>query len=210
MSSIIRQYGQEPEQVLKEYRYNIVSYDDGEVKDYGKIINMTIESIKQKNDCSGEDLRPVLNEIVLWKVNRIVDVDDEVLLKTFQYCNNVKGPEDVLSNEQQIKEIVEKLLSAKKGIRIAMASTILHFFNPNAFPIIDTRAYRAIHCDEPSNKIPQGKSEAVDCYIKYIKDCLEIWKNGCEGVRSLNECGKGFEYIDRYLYQCDKRAKNRI
>ncbi len=200
-----RQNEIDPEIVLNEYSYNIVDETD-----YGKNIKTNVVSLREKSVINGEELKPVLNEIVLWKVDRIVDVDNESLLTVFNFCKEVCGPEDVLNREDETKKVVRSLLDAKKGIRIAMASTILHFFNENAFPIIDTRAYRTAYSDS-SKKVPQGKNDDAVCtYIDYIRKCLGIFEKGLDGAKSLKKCGKSFKDVDKYLYQCDKNASNKI
>ncbi len=68
-----------------------------------------------------------------------------------------------------------------------MASSVLHFFNPKCFPIIDRRAYRTIYKE---NKY----KEDIVVYISYIKDCLKIAKHH----------DIPFEIIDKILYQYDK------
>jgi hypothetical protein len=65
----------------------------------------------------------VINEIVLWKVNRYAAVDDEIL----ELINTI-GPNDKVLNVSLTRSILEKLLKCN-GIQLAMASTILRFRN---------------------------------------------------------------------------------
>ncbi len=73
------------------------------------------------------------------------------------------------------------------GISLPLASTILKFYQSNAFPIIDQRAYRQAF----STKLPNKAS--ADLYLKYIKKCIEIGKK----YKIL------FGKIDEVLYQKD-------
>ena len=79
-----------------------------------------------------------------------------------------------------------------------MASTILHFFHPSTYLIMDQRAYRVIFKEEmPNNPSPQ-------MYTMYLKKCVKYYKD-----QKLNP-DIAFELLDRYLYQMDKEMKNKV
>lgn len=159
------------------------------------------EIIDRISKCSGKnerENRDIINSIVLWKVNRQVNIGNlfnEILnLKTTnfdEFCNKAKAVED----------IVGKLLGVN-GVRIAMASTILKMFYPEVFPIIDQRAYRELYGKE----MPAwtSKKKWQDEYIKYVKDCHEYYNRKCRGQL------KFFADLDKVLYQIDKDKKNKI
>lgn len=146
-------------------------------------------------------LNDIVNEIVLWKVNRRVSFgDDKELLNDIWNLENVKIAEmDSLPDEwaQKTEEIVRRMLVCR-GIKIPMASTILHFFHPSTYLIMDQRAYRVINKKEmPSDPSPQD-------YTKYLKDGVAYYKG-----QNLNP-DIPFEMLDRYLYQMDKEMKNKV
>ncbi len=82
-----------------------------------------------------------------------------------------------------------------------MASTILHFYNPETFPIIDQRAYRELY-EKEAPRFTEKNS--CDIYVKYIKDCYKYWEDNCKCV------GIEFSDIDKILYQLDKNNKKPI
>ena len=75
----------------------------------------------------------IINEIVLWKVNRYAAIDNE----TLNLINQIKK-EDTQLNVKLTSTILLRLLcKEQKGFRLAMASTILRFKNPKIYQIID-------------------------------------------------------------------------
>ncbi|MBO5337248.1 MAG: hypothetical protein J6A94_09005 [Lachnospiraceae bacterium] len=82
-----------------------------------------------------------------------------------------------------------------------MASTVLHFYFPNVYPIIDQRAYRELYgTDYPKNTF---KVEVlVALYLKYIADCYKYQQKNCPEIP--------FAKIDKVLYQLDKEKGNRV
>ena len=126
-----------------------------------------------------------LNEIVLWKVNRYPEVNQEVLDK----INDLRRS----YSEEKGKEVL-KLLLGKKGFALPMASTVLRFALPQRFQIIDQRVYRLIIPGVKELKIPTNEDQQVDFYFDY----LENLKATC------NKYGISFEKADRILYEVDK------
>lgn len=51
-----------------------------------------------------------------------------------------------------------------------MASTILHFYNPDTFPIIDQRAYRELRSEEMPQNIK--KEKVFDIYYERLTEML--------------------------------------
>ena len=77
--------------------------------------------------------RDIINEIVLWKMNRRPQVTEELIDAIFS-LKEIKTPLQVLTDEKT-ERVVEKLLQTK-GMQLPMASTVLHFYYPEIFPII--------------------------------------------------------------------------
>lgn len=145
---------------------------------------------KKLDDISSDFNQEIINEIVLWKVNRFVEIDDE----TFSLLNNIRK-EDNIIDENLTKRILEKLLCKEitKGVQLAMASTILRFKNPKIYQIIDQRVYRFIY-GKIMPKYFSSIDVQIETYLQYLKDLRSI----------CNEKGIPFELSDRILYQLDK------
>lgn len=114
----------------------------------------------------------IINEIVLWKVNRYVEMDPNTLSLLNQIT---KGSE--LLNRDFTREILENLLNTK-GIQLAMASTILRFKNPNIYQIIDQRVYRLIF-EKNMPRYFASVTAQVDCYLEYLEklnDCCKTYQ----------------------------------
>ena len=142
--------------------------------------------------------RDIINEIVLWKMNRRPQVTEELIDAIFS-LKEIKTPLQVLTDEKTGR-VVEKLLQTK-GMQLPMASTVLHFYYPEIFPIIDQRAYRELYAmDYPKTmtKIPM----LTELYLKYIKDCWEYQQEKCPEI--------AFSQIDKVLYQLDKEKGNKV
>ncbi len=106
------------EEHLKNEKYN-----------YQPILTKKLDSISSDFD------QEIINQIVLWKVNRYAEIDNE----TLSLLNSI-NKEDTFLNQSLTKQVLAKLLSTK-GIQLAMASTILRFKNPKIYQIIDQRVY---------------------------------------------------------------------
>lgn len=102
--------------------------------------------------------------------------------------------------DEKTAQVIEKLLQTK-GMQLPMASTVLHFYYPEVFPIIDQRAYRELYAmDYPKTmtKIPM----LTELYRKYVKDCWEYQQEKCPEI--------AFSQIDKVLYQLDKEKGNKV
>jgi hypothetical protein len=140
----------------------------------------------------------IINEIVLWKVNRYANVDND----TLKLLNEIGTRSRELDIEKTRK--ILKTLIQKKGIQLPMASTILRFKNKNIYQIIDQRVYRIIYKDKklklkthPNDK---NLNDQVDLYIQYLKDLTEV----CTKLKIP------FDKSDRILFMADKRINKDI
>lgn len=173
--------------ILEQYRYE----SDQEIKHRAAEID--------KLDY--EDNRDLINEIVLWKLNRSVQISDETIEKIHELAKIVHKPIDVVDCKEA-KQVIFDLLESK-GIKIAMASTILHFYYPSIFPIIDQRAYRELMGEDMPIYNAKGKNSSyVDLYCDYIEKCIRYKEEICPEIE--------FEYIDKILYQLDKNKKKKV
>lgn len=144
--------------------------------------------LTKKLDLISSDFdQEIINQIVLWKVNRYAEIDNE----TFSLLNSIKK-EDTFLNESLTKQILEKLLSTK-GIQLAMASTILRFKNPKIYQIIDQRVYRFIY----GKKLPKYFG-TIETQVKLYFDYLQELRSVCE-QKEIN-----YELSDRIIYELDK------
>ena len=103
---------------------NRFTYDDG--TDIRKRVSAAEVDDYREN-------RDIINEIVLWKMNRRPQVTEELIDAIFSLKEN-KTPLQALSDEKTAK-VVEKLLQTK-GMQLPMASTVLHFYYPEVFLLL--------------------------------------------------------------------------
>ena len=135
----------------------------------------------------------IINEIVLWKVNRYSFLDDE----TFSVLNKINKVDLVLDIELTT-EILTKLLNTK-GIQLAMASTIMRFKNPNIYQIIDQWVYRFVYGIEMP-KYFSSIEKQIDFYIEYLQKLKQV----------CIEKGIDFNLSDRIIYELDKLHNKEI
>jgi len=134
----------------------------------------------------------IINEIVLWKVNRYAQFDDE----SIELLNHIKKTSTTLDIDLT-KKLLKKLLNIK-GIKIAIASTILRFKNPSIYQIIDQRVYRIIYWTSMSNI--RKDEDTIQNYIEYLTKLREV-------------CSKykiEFTESDRILYALDKEINSGV
>jgi hypothetical protein len=140
----------------------------------------------------------IINEIILWKVNRYANVDND----TLKLLNDIGTTSTVLDIEKTRK--ILKMLIQKKGIQLPMASTMLRFKNKNIYQIIDQRVYRIIYKDKKlklkTHLNDKNLNDQVDLYIQYLKDLTEV----CEKLEIR------FDESDRILFMADKRINKDI
>ncbi len=180
-------YNGDAKKVLKKYKYN------------------SVDSIRKRVDeCdnnSEDELKNIINEIVLWKLNRMVFVDKMTTSKLIE-LKNIKSAEDAITVDKDKVIMSMTCLLNSKGIRCPMASTIMHFFNPNVFPIFDQRAYRVIY--KLDYKTSNNAKENVKMYMDYLEKCIIYYKNNNLDIFFP------FSEIDKYLYQLDKEIGNKV
>jgi len=128
-----------------------------------------------------------INEIVLWKVNRYVRLNE----RTLELLNGVAELRH--GAHRQASEALASLLDTR-GVDLPMASTFLRFRNPRAFQIIDRHAYRAVY----GRSYPLYGASSVESkrtlYFAYLDELIDLAES--KGVE--------FELLDRMLYVFDK------
>ena len=139
-----------------------------------------------------------INEIVLWKVNRYAEVDEE----TLNLINSI-DPNSAELDVEKTTAILMGLLRTK-GIQLPMASTILRFRNKHVYQIIDQRVYRIINPNQTleirSYQSDKNREEQIDLYIRYLNDL----KAAC--LRHAIP----FDDADRILYMADRRINKTV
>jgi hypothetical protein len=140
----------------------------------------------------------VINEIVLWKVNRYAEFNESIL--NALNSNKLKSKE---INIEYTGKVLNELLY-QKGVQLPMASTILRFINLNVYQIIDQRVYRILYKGKSlklkSVNNHKNNKEQIEIYLQYLID-----------LRSLSEILLiPFKYADRILYKFDKRINKNI
>ncbi len=147
-----------------------------------------LELTKKLDDLHSDFNHEILNEIVLWKVNRYVKFEEETI-----HLLNKTNPKSEKLDEKLTNDILNNLLrEEQKGIQLAMASTILRFRNPKIYQILDQRVYRFIY-----GKVFKKESKIdsqIKMYLKYLNDLKEV----CEKHQI------DFKEADRILYSMDK------
>ena len=145
-----------------------------------------------------QENKDIINEIVLWKINRMPQITPQVIEEIYDLAA-IKDPMEASENQATFSVIV-KLLGAK-GIRLPMASTILHFYHPALYPIIDQRAYRELYREEYPKYLIK-KEALAQLYMQYVRDCYAFQQKNCPDIL--------FEQIDKILYQLDKEKGNKV
>ncbi len=185
------------------------------------------EFTKREDSEKRNELLDIINQIVLWKVHRAVSINDSVLSKLMDpiFDEGIspdnsgaasieeidawwKKKENKLFAESVLKEMLNP---PGNGIRLPMASTILHFLHPNTFLIIDQRSYRVATSSCNPNKEPSHyeltytNDNAWDIYLEYMNNCIKYYREN-----NLKEAKIPFRELDRYTYQLDKEIGNKV
>lgn len=191
----------EAEKILSKYNY---SWDG------------IVERIQNASFTNEQENADIINSIVLWKINRQVTIDNALIMNIRNFSKKLTSIKDIIGNngnKDELKKLLTEMLKCH-GIRIAMASTILKMFNPNVFPIIDQRAYRAVsvllsvwpnvfpindqqaYRDATQNDLKVGNVDKdVENYIDYIGQVEKCRKKNCPKIE--------FSKMDAFLYQID-------
>ena len=130
----------------------------------------------------------VVNEIVLWKVNRYAPLEPEAL-------EALNGLKEISHKKHRTAEDALRTLLRQPGIDLPMASTLMRFRNPSTFQIIDRRAYRAVNGDDYPLYSTSGAKRKADLYFDYLDKLIEL----------ATEKGIEFRHLDRILYVFDKQ-----
>jgi len=183
---IIKYNNNNPSRILANYRY-----------DSGQSI---FTEIQNANGGDTDGLINTINKIVLWKINRSVSIDDQTLLNLLAVRTFGSATEALKNHQEEIRKLLTSLLKSK-GVRLAVASTFLHFFNKSAFPIFDQRSYRVIYLkDYKASTILKAN---VDLYLEYLEKCISYYNTIIKNAFPFSE-------IDKYLYQLDIEAGNTV
>ncbi|MBP8849930.1 MAG: hypothetical protein KBG80_05175 [Breznakibacter sp.] len=168
--------------------------DDFEIIEEDNDFNYQKELTAKLDNFNSDFDQNMLNEIVLWKVNRYAKFDKE----TLDLLNSIDRDSYEL-DEKLTMQILRALLNTK-GVQLPMASTILRFRNPKVYQIIDQRVYRIINKNLTLKSNRTNINELIDLYLKYLEDLKIV----CQ-VKGLN-----YKDADRTLYLADKRINKNI
>jgi hypothetical protein len=105
----------------------------------------------------------LINEIVLWKVNRYAELN----LETLDKLNCIKKSDKEL-DKKLTRAILSDLLKTK-GIQLPMASTILRFKNPKFYQILDQRVYRILYGENLNLSYNKKSDEQIEIYLNYLE-----------------------------------------
>ncbi|MDM1346485.1 hypothetical protein [Myroides marinus] len=141
----------------------------------------------------GDFNQGIINEIVLWKVNRYAEIDESILKLL-----NVIDRNNIVLDVELTKEIMNVLLNCP-GVQLAMASTILRFKNPHVYQILDQRVFRFIY-GVALQEVLKKEKDQVKVYLCYLRKLKEV----------CNELSISFEDSDRILYELDKKFNKDI
>lgn len=183
MTSFIEKYadiwGDNPQQLMAEYNYQSALTE-------------------QLDTLSPSDFdREKLYEIVLWKLNRFPQLEDDLLEK-------IRDLSSLTAGSHRASESVLKELLTCHGIRLPMASTILRFINPSIFKIIDDRVFRVLNLE---GKIPVKPTKVHE---KYLQKCCDVYFNYLDELHKVCDDSLPFEESDRILYLLDIKLGNKI
>ena len=170
---------------LRDVQFQILEKDK-EFNIYQPTLTLKLDNSK------GEFNQEIINEIVLWKVNRYAEIDNSTLELINSIDQKSKTLDDDLTNK-----ILRKLLDkATKGIQLPMASTILRFRNPSIYQIIDQRVFRIVYGESYTKTSKSlNTQELIHLYLNYLTDLR----------RECIKLNVPFESADRILYNVDKR-----
>ncbi len=155
--------------------------------DYNRIETQRIRERLEHNDkVSVEDLR----RVALWKIGRVLDIDDE----TLQSLRDLVADQDLQLDSPSVLETITNLLTCR-GVGMPMASSFLKFLRPDIFPIMDVRAYRAL-----TGKKLYSYQYSIELYINYSGKLHDIAK----------ELDMKLSDVDEQLYLFDKEFNGKI
>jgi len=135
----------------------------------------------------------LINEIVLWKLNRYVLLDNAAL-------QGLDGLRCLKTGQHRRGEAALRSLLGTHGVDLPMASTILRFRNPRVYQIIDRHAHRAIYDQDYPLHTKSPTQQKIAVYFDYLDRLVELCRK-----RDLT-----FGTIDRLLYVFDKRQNGKL
>jgi hypothetical protein len=135
----------------------------------------------------------LINEIVLWKVNRYAPVADDLMAELNEASALHPG------DHREARSLLSRLLR-QPGVDLAMASTLLRFRNQQVFQIIDRHAYRALYGTGWPLFPASNEVRKIETYFRYIDDLIVLARE-----KQVDFC-----IIDRLLYIFDKRENGKL
>ena len=166
----------------------------GDLSVYLQDFDFQHELTKKLDRIDDQDFtQELVNEIVLWKVNRYVKINQELIhkLSLLMRLNNGEHRHGI--------EALNILLKTH-GVDLPMASTLMRFRNPLVFQIIDRHAYRAIYGRKFPLHAGSPKNLKITTYFDYLDKIIELCRE-----RSLD-----FSTSDRLLYVFDKKHNGKL
>ena len=164
--------------------YKDLKIDDIKKVEYNYQEKLT-DFLDNYDDAFSQEL---IDKIILWKINRYAFVPK----KTLDKINKIKKSDEKI-DIPLTREILSDLLDENlKGIKLAIASTILRFKNPNIYQIIDQRVYRFIYGE--NFNAPKSIDEQINLYLKYLEKLKNVSK-----ILNID-----YQQSDRILYELDK------
>src|SRR5229473_1483660 len=109
----------------------------------------------------------LINEIVLWKINRFAKLGDE-LLRSIENIKKLHRGE-----HRDAESLIDSLLNVD-GVGLPMASTLLRFRNPSAFQIIDQHAYRAVYGSKFPIYPSMPRKKQIGVYFDYLDELITL------------------------------------
>jgi thermostable 8-oxoguanine DNA glycosylase len=145
-------------------------------------------------DARSRDIdQQLVNEIVLWKVNRYALLSPESL-------RELNALAKIGTGSHRDADKCLKLLLVEGGVDLPMASTVLRFTNADAFQIIDRHAYRAIYGEDYPLYSGSGLARKSDVYFEYLDKLVDL----------SNSRKIPFRNLDRILYVFDKELNGKL
>jgi hypothetical protein len=135
----------------------------------------------------------LVNEIVLWKVNRYAPLSPNTLAALNGLSKVGQG------KHRESKSIIESLLR-EPGVDLPMASTLLRFKNPQVFQIIDRHAYRALYGEDYPLYSASRLDKKIEVYFDYLDELMALSK-----AKNVE-----FKILDRVLYVFDKQHNGKL
>lgn len=184
MNTFIEQHkdfwGDDPSSLMEEYNYHPELTEE--------LDSLTPDFLNKEQ----------IYKIVLWKLNRFPYISNELMYM-------LKGVATIKPKKHKEAESMIRELLKTSGIALPMASTILRFINPNAFQIIDDRAYRVLLPGEP--KYPSKPQKSISTYVE---KSIDIYFKYLDRIHEISNENLPFSQADRILYQLDIKLGNKI